>query len=72
MKIIDNVLRDFTFSELDAGVTFKHNGYYYLRTVDIKSEHGVTYNAVELYTGKLCAFINDAKVFPFNCELIVL
>jgi hypothetical protein len=72
MKIIDNVLRDFEFSELGVGATFKHQGNYYLRIEDLKSEWGVNYNAVELYTGKLCAFIEDAKVSPFNCELIVL
>lgn len=72
MRIIDNVLRDFEFSELEVGTTFKHQGNYYLRIDDLKSEWGVMYNAVELYTGKPCAFIQDAKIFPFNCELIVL
>ena len=71
MKIIDNVLRKFAFAELGIGATFKCDGDYYIKTMEVRTNDSI-YNAVCLNDGEYEFFMSDYEVSPFNCELIVL
>lgn len=71
MKIIDNALRDHTFDELDVGATFKQREEYFIKIEEVT--YGLhPWNAIQLNTGELNYFTDNAEVIPFNCELIVL
>ena len=71
MKIIDNARKEFEFNELVIGTTFKCDGNYYIKTMEIETPDS-RYNAVCLDDGEYEFFTQDYDVLPFNCELIVL
>ena len=71
MKIIDNTRREFEFNELGVGATFRCDGNYYIKTMEIETNDS-RYNAVCLDDGEYEFFAQDYDVIPFNCELIVL
>ena len=71
MKIIDNSRCEFEFNELEVGATFKSDGNYYIKTMEVETFDS-RYNAVCLDDGEYEFFAQDYEVIPFNCELIVL
>lgn len=71
IKIIDNTLKEYTFYDLGVGATFKYKDNYFIKIELV--EHGLhEWNAIKLNNGELISFDDDAKVTPFNCELIIL
>lgn len=71
MKVIDNTSVGVEFKELKVGATFKRDGDYYIKTMEI-STHDSVYNAVCFQDGEYEYFSQSCRVIPFKCELIVL
>jgi hypothetical protein len=71
MKVIDNTSVGVEFKELKVGATFKRDGDYYIKTMEI-STHDSVYNALCFQDGEYEYFSQSCRVIPFKCELIVL
>lgn len=71
MEIIDNVLSGVEFKDIGIGATFKCANNYYIKTQKIETGDSV-FNSVCLDDGEYEFFAAVDKVYPFNCELIVL
>ena len=61
------------FKNLKLGVVFEFDGKYYMRTMEIKIGEfdNTKINAVNIESGELLCFRDDAEVVSVKCELTI-